>query len=127
MKQVGRNEIIEELGQGAMGAVYGARDPMRDRVIVACPDPALRDEGWWGRNRTGLRPQPHPGSRDCWDDDHHAQLVVSLPNRIPERTEELAWVLAALYGANQIGRLGQAFAEGRQQDLHNANQAPQGW
>jgi hypothetical protein len=36
---------------------------------------------------------------------------------IPERTEELAWVLAALYGANQLGRLGQAFTEARQQKL----------
>ncbi len=34
MKQIGRYEIIEELGQGAMGAVYKASDPMMDRVIA---------------------------------------------------------------------------------------------
>ncbi len=42
---------------------------------------------------------------------------------IPERTDEFAWVLAALYGANQLARLGQAFAETRQQKLFGADQA----
>ena len=46
-------------------------------------------------------------------------LVVSLPNHIPERTEQLARVLAALYGANQLGRLGQDFAEARLQEHRN--------
>lgn len=36
-----------------------------------------------------------------------AQVFVIVATRsIPERTEELAWVLAALFGANQVGRLG---------------------
>jgi len=44
-----------------------------------------------------------------------ALVYVMVSTRaIPERTEELAWVLAALYGANQLGRLGQVLAERQQ-------------
>ncbi len=40
-----------------------------------------------------------------------ALIYVMVTTRsIPERTEELAWVLAALYGANQLGRLGESLA-----------------
>lgn len=34
MKKLGRYEIIEELGRGAMGRVYRARDPQIDRVVA---------------------------------------------------------------------------------------------
>lgn len=43
-----------------------------------------------------------------------ALVFVMISTRaIPERTEDLAWVLAALYGANQVGRLGEVIAEAR--------------
>jgi len=48
--------------------------------------------------------------------------VMIATRSIPERTEELAWVLAALYGANQLSRLGEAFSEARQGKLGGAGQ-----
>jgi hypothetical protein len=52
-----------------------------------------------------------------------ALVYVMISTRtIPERTEELAWVLAALYGANQLGSLGHAFAERRWQNSNNADE-----
>lgn len=43
----------------------------------------------------------------------YAYIVVATRS-IPERTEELAWVVAALYGVNQLGRLGDAISTIRQ-------------
>ena len=44
-----------------------------------------------------------------------ALIYVMISTRtIPERTEELAWVLAALYGANQLSRVGEPIAQMRQ-------------
>jgi len=38
-------------------------------------------------------------------------FVMITTRSIPERTEELGWVLAALYGANQLARVGEYMAQ----------------
>ena len=34
IRKVGRYEVLEEKGHGAMGAVYVARDPAMDRIVA---------------------------------------------------------------------------------------------
>jgi serine/threonine-protein kinase len=37
ISQLGRYEVVNELGQGAMGVVYKARDPLIDREVAIKP------------------------------------------------------------------------------------------
>ncbi len=82
---------------------------------------------WFLRLMRFLREVLSEDGQGSWSRVGSAVVVAALvfvmvtTRSIPERTEELAWVLGALYGANQLGRLGQAFAQGRGEEMYDAN------
>src|SRR6202161_3091635 len=45
LKRFGRYEVVAELGRGAMGVVYKARDPQIDRMV------AVKTVSMWGQDR----------------------------------------------------------------------------
>jgi len=51
--KIGRYEILDEIGQGAMGTVYRARDPLIERTVAikAVPIAQLRQEGTGAESR----------------------------------------------------------------------------
>ncbi|HUX29127.1 MAG TPA: hypothetical protein VMV78_00695 [Thiobacillus sp.] len=40
--KIGRHEILDEVGQGAMGTVYRARDPLIERTVAIKTVPSCR-------------------------------------------------------------------------------------
>jgi serine/threonine protein kinase len=119
MKKVGRYEIIEELGQGAMGAVYKARDPMMDRVVAvktilasALMGPLANDyrERFFREARAAGR-LAHPGIVTVYDvseEDGTPFLVMEL---IDGRTLEKLLETGERFDAERVMEMGQQLAE----------------
>jgi serine/threonine protein kinase len=75
LKKIGRYEIVEEKGRGAMGAVYLARDPAMDRIValktihsLALSGPQSKEyrERFYGEARAAGR-LAHPGIVPVFD------------------------------------------------------------
>ena len=61
--KIGKFEILAELGQGAMGKVYRARDPALDRLVaLKTVAPALLQSPRRLRSASSARPGRRPGS-----------------------------------------------------------------
>jgi len=88
--RLGRYEILDELGRGAMGVVYKARDPELDRLValkVMLPPPGLdttalqqRRDRFQREGRAAAR-LTHPNIVTLYDvgeDQGHAFLVMEL-------------------------------------------------
>lgn len=119
MKQVGRYEIIEELGQGAMGAVYKARDPMMDRVVAvktilasALTGPLAADyrERFFREARAAGR-LAHPGIVTVYDVSEQDGTPFLVMELIEGRTLEKILGSGERFDTERVMELGQQLAE----------------
>ena len=116
---IGRYEILQELGQGAMGVVYKGRDPMMDRTVaikrilsVALSGPMANEyrERFYREARAAGRLQ-HPGIVAVYDVGEHEGTPFLVMEYITGRT--LASVLDAGHRlpVERIYDLGKQIAE----------------
>jgi serine/threonine-protein kinase len=119
MRQVGRYEIIEELGQGAMGAVYKARDPMMDRVVAlktilasALTGPLAADyrERFFREARAAGR-LAHPGIVTVYDVSEQEGTPFLVMELIEGRTLEKILESGERFDTERVMELGRQLAE----------------
>lgn len=118
-RKIGRYEILEELGRGAMGAVYRAKDPAMDRIVALktiISTALASEEGGEFRERFFREARAagaltHPGIVPVFDvGEHDGQpfLVMEYVN---------GWTLARVYDTgerlnlNRMCEIGQKIAE----------------
>ncbi len=119
MQQIGRYNIIQELGQGAMGAVYKASDPMMDRVVAvktilasALTGPLASDyrERFFREARAAGR-LAHPGIVTVYDVAEQEGTPFLVMEFIDGQTLEKMLETGERFDADHIMEFGQQIAE----------------
>src|SRR5215472_10171803 len=114
LQQLGRYEILAELGRGAMGAVFRARDPKIDRTVaiktISVPSASAQDTEHF-RQRFFREAQAagrlsHPGIVTIYDvgEDEHSHTPFIVMECVPGES------LEALVGSKPSGLLPHATA-----------------
>src|ERR1700690_1612651 len=118
-KSIGRYEIIEELGHGAMGTVYRAKDPAMDRVvalktIIAVALSSQQGTEFRERFYRGARAAgnlAHPGIVPVFDVGEHEGLPFLVMEFIAGRTLEDAAKSGERLTLERVCEIGQQVAE----------------
>jgi len=117
--KIGRYEILEELGQGAMGAVYKARDPLMDRtvavktILAAALAGPLADEYLerFQREARAAGRLSHPGIVTVFDVGQHDTTPYLVMEYISGRTLASALEAGERFDFGRICEIGQQIAE----------------
>jgi serine/threonine-protein kinase len=118
-EKIGRYEVEAELGHGAMGSVYKARDPMMDRAIaiktilasaLAGPQSGEYRERFLREARAAGR-IAHPGIVAVYDVGEHDGTPYLVMEYVPGRTLASALDAGERFPFERIYELGQQMAE----------------
>jgi len=118
-KKIGRYEILEELGHGAMGTVYRAKDPSMDRVVAVKTIISLAlasDLGSEYRERFYREARAagglaHPGIVPVFDVGEHEGLPFLVMEFISGQTLAAAGKRGERWPLERVSEVGQQIAE----------------
>src|SRR5580692_6085764 len=117
--KIGRYEILEELGHGAMGTVYRAKDPAMDRIValktiislvLASEQGSEFRERFYREARASGR-LAHPGIVAVFDVGEHEGLPFLVMEFVSGRTLADAAKQGERFTLDRISELGQQLAE----------------
>jgi serine/threonine-protein kinase len=119
MKQYGRYEVLQEIGSGAMGAVFKARDPVMDRVVAVKTIHAsalvgpLADQyrERFTREARAAGRLAHPGIVTVFDAGVEGDTPYLVMEFVPGRTLEDVLNAGEHYSLDRVCEIGQQLAE----------------
>ena len=119
MKQYGRYEVVEEIGSGAMGAVFKARDPVMDRVVAVKTIHAsaligpLADQyrERFTREARAAGRLAHAGIVTVFDAGVEGDTPYLVMEYVPGRTLEEVLNSGEHYSLDKVCEIGQQLAE----------------
>ena len=119
MKLYGRYEVLEEIGAGAMGAVFKGRDPVMDRVVAiktihasALVGPmAEQYRERFTREARAAGRLAHPGIVTVFDAGVEGETPYLVMEYVPGRTLEEVLHSGEHYPIDKVCEIGQQLAE----------------
>jgi eukaryotic-like serine/threonine-protein kinase len=119
MKQFGRYEVVEEIGAGAMGAVFKARDPVMDRIVAvktihasALMGPmAEQYRERFTREARAAGRLAHPGIVTMFDAGVEGDTPYLVMEYVPGRTLEDVLNTGEHFPLDKVCEIGQQLAE----------------
>lgn len=118
-KKIGRYEIMEELGRGAMGAVYRAKDPAMDRVVALKTILSVMTEGTRGgefresfyREARAAGALAHPGIVPMFDVGEHEGTPFLVMEFVDGQTLDERMKKGERLTPDRLCEIGQKIAE----------------
>ena len=118
-KKIGRYEILEELGHGAMGTVYRAKDPAMDRVValktiislVLASDQGSDFRERFYREARAAGALAHPGIVPVFDVGEHEGLPFLVMEFISGKTLADAMKKGERMTLDRVCEIGQKIAD----------------